>query len=397
MLTIGTSFVLMRRGTTAAAALAGAAAGLATAAKYPGLAFGSVVAWAIIERWWRDRSVGGALRLAVAAGLPLVASFVLACPSCALHADALVTLLYRHRQMAAFAGFAGACLAPPIGWWHRPWVYEVVASLPYGLGLPFAVLALAGVGAALRRRAPADRLLLAAVLPYFAYMGASAVVYARYMLPLFPPFAILGAAALARIERRRLATLVVALVVAYGTALSASQLTRFSWDQQAAIAAWLGDRLPLVAPADRRVNLPTPLGTDPYFNLRRPIVAAGYQVTTQPDLAWLRGRPGFFVMPEWLSMTIKRDRRNFLLSEQMSHIESGAAAYRPVLRIPSPPYLQRGWDERWDPTFRMELWQGSMGFTVYARNDVLPDVGSVEVLPPLPPRPMPVASPPHPG
>jgi len=388
MLVLSTTFVaasswwLMRRGTLGAAALAGASAGLASASKYTGVAFISAVGWAIVERWWRDRSVAAAARLAAAAGLALVASVALACPSCFLHPHALALMLDRHRMMAAFAGFAGACLVPQAGWWHTPWLYEIVASLPYGMGLAFAVLGFAGVVAALWYRAPADRLLLATLVPYFAYMGASSVVYPRYMLPLFPGLALLGAAALARTTRPWLGAVVAGLAVAYGLALSVSQLDRFSWHQQAAVADWLGDRLPSLPPQDRRVEIPAFEPSDPYYRLRRPIEAKGDQAETSQRAPWFSKRPSLFVMPDWLAMTILRDRRDFLLQARVKALQAGLAGYRPVLRIPAPGYLQRSWDESWDPTFAVELWQGALGFTVYARNDVLPDLRTTEVLDP---------------
>ena len=380
------SWRLLQRGTASAALLAGACAGLASAAKYPGVAFVSVVAWAIGERWWLLRSFPSALGLTALASVGFVATFAVACPPCVVHADALLAMLRQHHQMSLFAGFEAACLVPSIGWWQRPWIYELVASLPYGLGLPLAVAAVAGVGVAFRHRTQADRLLLAVLLPYFAFMGASAVVYPRYMLPLFPGLALVAAAGLARTVRLWSATIVVGLVVSYGAALTASQLSRFTWNQQAAVADWLGDKRETLSPEDRRVGVPGILEADPYFHLRQPIAAQGFDVEIERPDRWLRTRPAFFVLPAWQAMAIHRDRRNFLLHAKLMQIEAGHAGYRPVLRIPIPTYLQRWFDEPWDPTFAVELWQGAIGFTVYARDGVLPELQTVDVLPPLPAR-----------
>jgi hypothetical protein len=382
-LVMASSWWLMRRGTLRAAALAGATAGFTAGAKYPGLAFVSAVGWAIGERWWRDRSRATAVRCAAVAAVALATAFALACPSCIVHADVLMTMLERHRTMAAFAGFAGACLVPQAGWWHRPWLYEIVASLPYGMGIPLAAVGFFGIASALYHRRPADRLLLATLLPYFAYMGSSSVVYPRYMLPLFPGLALLGAGALARLPRPRVAMLAAGVTVAYGLALTGSQLTRFSWDQQAAVADWLGDRLPALAVDDRRVAIPALEAPDPYFRLRKPIEARGFQVETGNAGKLLVGRPAFFVMPDWFAMVVLRDRRDFLLQAQLQRLQTGQAGYRPVLRLPSPDRLQRRWDEGWDPTFAVELWQGALGFTVYARDDILPGQ-PLEMLPALP-------------
>ena len=399
-LVMAASWRLARHGTLGAAFIAGVTVGLAAASKYPGVALGSAVVWAIVERWREDRSILAALRRGVVATTGLVVSFAVACPPCIVHADLLAHEFYFLRQLAAFAGYEAACLVPKVGWWHRPWLYEIVASLPYGLGLPLAALAMVGVVSALQRRSPGDRLLLATLVPYFAYMGASSVVYPRYMLPLVPGLALLAAALLARASRRRVATAVAVVVVAYGLALTTSQLRRFSWDQQAALADWLGDRASALQPEDREVAIPGFQPADPYFKLRDHLVAKGYRVTLERDRPWASKRPPLFVLPEWQAMAIKRDQKDFLRMARLTQIEKGNAGYRPVLRVPIPGYLQRGWDERWDPAFAIELWQGTIGFTVYARNDVLPELKVVEVLDGLPavrPTGVPVAGSPDPG
>jgi hypothetical protein len=187
------------------------------------------------------------------------------------------------------------------------------------------------------------------------------------------------------------------LVVAYGLALTASQLRRFSWDQQAAVAEWLDTH---ARAEDREVSIPGALVTDPYFHVRDFLVPKGFKVTVERNRAWLLTRPPFFVLPEWQAMAIMRDGRDFLRMARMTQIQRGGAGYRPVLRVPIPGYLQRGWDERWDPTFAVEVWQGSIGFTVYARQDVLPELTTTDVLdafPPAPPGPARVAGSASPG
>jgi 4-amino-4-deoxy-L-arabinose transferase-like glycosyltransferase len=383
-LVMAASWRLARRGTLSDAFVAGVTVGLATASKYPGLALASVVLWAIAELAWRERSARAAFRRGAVAAIGAVLAFALACPPCVVHADLLAHELYFLRQLAAFAGYEAACLVPQLGWWHRPWLYEIVASLPYGLGLPLAVLAMAGVVLALRRWTQADRLLLATLVPYFAYMGASSVVYPRYMLPLFPGLALVAAAALGHTARRRVATVLAVAGVAYGLALTTSQLRRFSWDQQSAVADWLGDHASALAPSDLDVSIPGSQPADPYFRLRAPLLAKGFRVGLEHDRVWLMTRPAFFVLPEWQSMSILRDRRDFLRMARMTQIQNGGAGYRPVMRVPIPGYLQGAWDARWDPTFAVELWQGSIGFTVYARKDVLPELQTVDVLESLP-------------
>jgi hypothetical protein len=269
---------------------------------------------------------------------------------------------------------------PSVGWWGRRWLHQVVAVLPYGLGLPVALLALAGVVVAVRRRTPADRLLLVAVVPYYAYMGSFVTAYPRYMLPIFPGLALLAAAGLGRLARPAVAALVATLVIAYGVALSGSQVARFSWDQQAAVGDWLGSHAKLVPLADHRVAITSNMEIDPYYRLREHIAPRGYAVIVQHPGHWLEGRPGFFVLPEWQSIAIRRDRRDPALVAALDALEGGRSGYQPVLRIPIPPYLQRPLDERLDPAFAVDLWQGAIGFTVYARDDL-----AVQLTAPEPP------------
>jgi hypothetical protein len=261
------------------------------------------------------------------------------------------------------------CIAPGIGWWGRRWLQELVAVLPYGLGLPLVLLAYAGVVLALVRRTAADRLLLATLIPFFVYMGRFNDVFPRYFLPLYPALVILAAAALARL-RPRVAVTVAVGVVGYGLVLSASQVARFSWDQQTMVAQWLGDRAPLLHPDDRRVGVAGNLDIDPFFRVRAPIEARGYRVTIQRLTQWTAGRPAFFVLPEWSEIAIRRSPRGPAARAALARLEAPSVGYVPVLHVPIPPYFTRTLYERLDPAFAVDVWQGAVGFRVYARSDV---------------------------
>ena len=73
------------------------------------------------------------------------------------------------------------------------WVYHLVVSLPYGMGVWLLLLALAGVGYACQRRTKGDLILLAFFFLYYLAAGLSAVRFARYMLPLFPVLCLFAA------------------------------------------------------------------------------------------------------------------------------------------------------------------------------------------------------------
>src|SRR5437667_437225 len=81
---------------------------------------------------------------AVIAGLSLVVP--LACPPCALHADRMLAAMARFHAVTEMGWpFQNNCLVSSLGWYGRPYLYQLAAGLPFGLGWPLAVAALAGV------------------------------------------------------------------------------------------------------------------------------------------------------------------------------------------------------------------------------------------------------------
>lgn len=71
------------------------------------------------------------------------------------------------------------------------WFDVMVNSLGYGLGVFLLVMALAAVGMAIVRRKPGDWLVLSFVVPYYAMVSFSEVRFARYVILILPPLAML--------------------------------------------------------------------------------------------------------------------------------------------------------------------------------------------------------------
>src|SRR5439155_1378886 len=74
------------------------------------------------------------------------ATFLAACPPCLLHLDqvrAALRLQYVLTRAMPW-GFGNNYLTPTLGWYGRPYCYELVASFPFTLGWPLYALALAG-------------------------------------------------------------------------------------------------------------------------------------------------------------------------------------------------------------------------------------------------------------
>ncbi|WP_423225713.1 DUF2298 domain-containing protein [Candidatus Amarolinea aalborgensis] len=89
-----------------------------------------------------------------------------------------------------------------------PFIYNIEQQVRWGMGWPLGVLAFIGLAwvigrALLGRASPAEWVMLAWCVPYFALTGMFMVKFMRYMLPLLPFFGLMGAALLERIWRGR--------------------------------------------------------------------------------------------------------------------------------------------------------------------------------------------------
>jgi hypothetical protein len=253
-------------------------------------------------------------------------------------------------------------LVPSLGWYGRPYLYELVASFPYVLGWPLYLLAMIGVGVALLRRDLADRIVLASLLPYFVVMGNSQVVYPRYFLPMLPGMVVLAARALPTTRAAGIG--VFAAVLAYSLALATSQVARMSWDQQRDMATWVAryveDR------PERPVRIAVAVDPEPYFNLQEPLSEAGLRYWKLRPGSWFVGSPDLLIVPEWREIAIRRDTPDSPAAAELDRLQSGEAGYREVARWRSW-FLQRDLYTSLDPSFAGDLWQGEVGFAVYAR------------------------------
>jgi 4-amino-4-deoxy-L-arabinose transferase-like glycosyltransferase len=380
-LTLLLSVSLATRPTARRALAAGAAAALTFGTKYTGLAAVSPVGWALVESSRFARSRPALITLALVALIGFGVAFTLACPPCVLHPDLVFYACGWHQRATTVPPFPNNRLTSTLGWYGRPYLYEIVASLPYALGWPLHVLALVGVVLALWRHALADRLLLATIVPYFLVIGGAHAVFPRYLLPLVPPLVILAARAVTALPgSRNVRAAVFAAVWLYSLALSASQVARFSWTQQRAAAEWVKAYVGSTpALPEDPLRVASPGWFLSYFHLPRAFRAVNLGLLVKADGEWLDDRPDVFVMPDWYATAIKRDVMQPGLAE-LERIESGAAGYRPAARFRSS-YLQERFYTWLDPAFAVDLWQGEIGFTVYVRART----PAAEVAPAVPP------------
>ncbi len=370
---------LARVGTMGAALATGLATGLTFGTKYTGLALTVPVAWAVVEAAWRERSPRRLVVLAAASLCAFALGFTLACPICVTSPARLL----RSMSMLTTAGswqnlaFWQTTLVPGLGWRGRPYVYQILVALPYALGWPLWLAAVAGVGSALRRHDAVDRILLVALVAYLLPIGLSAIDALRYLLPLLPILVVLAARVLAGpAEPARLPTATATglriglslFVLVATTALTASQVARFSFDQQSAVAAWIDASVE--RPASGRLRVALPHGMSPYFGLNEPLAARGLDVLPVQPGEWWREAPEVFVLPEWFAVQLERGGiPNPVMRADAASLRAGKQPYRLAWTVRST-YLQRDFYAWLDPVFTGQLEMGEIGFEVWVREDL---------------------------
>jgi 4-amino-4-deoxy-L-arabinose transferase-like glycosyltransferase len=363
-----------REASWTSAALAGGAAGLSFATKYTGLAMLVPVGWAVLERAIARRSPAALFGFAIVVLVSFSVMFLVACPPCVIHADRLLAAM-RYVQFVTTTeghrGWGNSFLASTLGWYGRPYLYQLWASLPFSLGWPLYSLALVGLCVAFARHQMADRVVLAALLPYFAIIGRSQAVFPRYLLPLLPVLVVLAARAAFEFRWRRTSLALLGGVWLYTLGLSASHVARFSSHQQEALARWIAanarrDARGLRAPGPIRVGVFYLAPTRDYFRLRGPLERLGMVEVRLKRGQWFADAPDVIVLPEWLEIAIRRDFPELVMSRDLTRLQSGAAGYGAAARWRSS-YLQRDFYTWLDPAFAGDLWEGEVGFTVYLR------------------------------
>lgn len=350
------------RGGGAGAALAvGLSAGFGFATKYTGLgALGALAAPLVLRA--RTDGWAAALRLAVAAGAGAVAGIAAGCPPCALRPMDLLAALRSLQELTATGDFLNARLVPSLGWVGTPYVYEVVASLPYAFGWPLWALVVAGVAVALRRRTPADAVLLGAAGTYFAAIGASSLVFPRYLMPLGPALVVLAARVAVALARRGTAGgAVVAAVWLWTLAYAASHVESASLAQQRDVARWIRERPGTEAGA----MVATPRRAAEYFALTPFVSRAGLNPIVLADGQWLAHPARFFVVPEILAIGARRDAPDGPDARALARLEAGEGGWRRAAQWPIS-YLGRRLHASLDPGLIPGL--GECGFTVYVRD-----------------------------
>jgi YYY domain-containing protein len=174
----------------------GAAFGLALGSKISALPLLVPIGVALVLRWRRrgfDEALLAVLGVAAAATLAF----------CLTNPYALLDLSEFQSQVQVQNALSRGQLDYPYVRQFAdttPFVYQIQQLLLYDMGLPLGLLGLAGFGWAVSRvwrRLDDDWLLLVAwIAVYFTVVGSAYMKFSRYMLPVFVPLAICGAAML---------------------------------------------------------------------------------------------------------------------------------------------------------------------------------------------------------
>jgi hypothetical protein len=218
--------------------LAGAMAGLAAGTKYN---VGLVLVAPLVAAGLAP-AAGRRLRLVVASGGAALGAFLLSTPYALIDFAAfrrdLGYELFVHSREGHLDIFEGT---------GPGWTYHLLSNLPYALGVPLLLLALAGTGRMLARRRPADVVLLSFGLGYFALIGFSEVRFLRYVLPIVPVLAVAAAEAVATLRARSAPAAGVAAGVAltWCALLTAQQAAALlAPDPRRAAADWMMEHVP---------------------------------------------------------------------------------------------------------------------------------------------------------
>jgi hypothetical protein len=176
-------------------ALAGGAVGLAIGFKYtaglailPVFLIAAVRAWRDAETPWLKRPD---LRWFVVAGVAMVAVFALTNPYFFLKP---VSALYQLKQQAEAAGDSQKLGQEQIGGFRY-----YIQSLGWGFGYAAAVLALIGAFFEIRRDRVRGIALILFPIALYLYMSTQTRYFGRWLLPMYPVFALLAAVGLVRL------------------------------------------------------------------------------------------------------------------------------------------------------------------------------------------------------
>lgn len=384
--------------------------GLSGGAKYTGLMCGAVPAW--IALTWPGEGPRQRLRRLFFGCLATLGAFLFAILPLLLSPGPLVRDLSRLFEVAGVAGrFLG-----DFSWWTRPYLYPLVAALPYVLGWTVYVCGLAGA-VSLCRLPAARGPFLAATVPFFLIQGAAETGTPRYYLWLAPFLAIAAGHAIDRVWawRRTAGPVLAAVVIGYTAVLTASHCARIEGRPGGIVLQAIRERVRAERSRGRRLKVGYPAQLqaryDPVgaFLLGRKLDAAwlppfqavwGARDPLKRYRAWIRReQPDLILVTSWLEGGVARGEIPAAVGAFVEALESGELGFEKVEDVRTEFFTQDLY--LWaDPTFDTVPVVGVYGYKLFEARRPAPPGHPTEGGPAPPAVPGATRAPrasPHPG
>jgi hypothetical protein len=352
---------------------AGFPAGIAVAARYTAGIAVAMPLWAV-----RGAGVAGV----VGVGLASFAGFALGCFPCLCE----VQRFFHDVRLLTMVGYGAEGLGAALGdgWTQQRLVYPVVVALPYALGWPAYLAALAGLVLLWRTDRRTAALLLVVIGPFLLLMGASNAAVPRYYLQLVPFLAIAAGAALDRLWGARPGRVVVLLVCGYTVLLAASQAARLGLGPQRQVGEIVGR---LAASAEARGDGPLVLAYPNRVWLHYDAVASyirrpDVRIVPMPEVLvnplvhaddppsaaeWLAAeKVQALVVPSWTESGIVRLDRPGPASRLLEDLRTGRLGFSEAAHVQTH-YLTEALYTWSDPILDTHWETGIAGYRVFVR------------------------------
>ena len=359
--------------------LAAACLGASAATKYSAVAAAPLLPLACLLARRSEESYWRTSQLVVLGAAVCLGAFLLCAPYTVIEFESFTKAL-QFERVHTQRGHWGFDLNPG-GWINQRGVYQLVAGLPFALGLPLYLLSLGGVVRFLLRPRPAGLVVAAAVVPIFVVVSEAWVVFLRYLLPLIP-FLVLAAARLLtgflkHDDRRARATgwLLLVVTLGYTAALTTSQLAGLEPQNAALASAWIRKN---IAPGSEialagntwELDLPKHRYRVEALNLREAVTGTR--------------RPEWLVVSGWYERALARGNlRGGAKNRFLEALGRGDSPYEKVVAFETR-FFTEGFYAALDPYFENQF--ESPDFAIYRRREIRPDGGGAQIGP-LPWRP----------
>jgi hypothetical protein len=223
--------------------------GLAAASKYQAVLMIGILPVALLLRRGSGTWKRGFTLMLLSGAMLAAASFVVTAPYTILEFDGFLQAMSQELQHQA-EGHWGWDLNPG-GWLYTRGVYQLLAGMPFLLGLPLHLVVLAGIIWMALRRDRNMLLLAAAAGPLFVVVCTSRLVFPRYWLPL-TPFLVLPAALMvdgmlrsgARRGFRWLGVTILLAILAHNLTITVSQLGLLEPPNATLASGWIVENIP---------------------------------------------------------------------------------------------------------------------------------------------------------